>query len=145
MMVASPGWTPLRSLMPWLPLPPYLVDRDQLQQARDELRNAGFELAEVDCSGTDSDRGLLEVIGAALNFPDYYRPNWDAFDDCVGDLMREEATPTALLLADADQVLRSSPYDFVRATHLLSSVVEAVERDHGKFRLEVLLLGSWRF
>lgn len=142
--MASPGWTPLMSLLPWLPLPPYLVDGGHLQQARDELRKAGFGLAEVDSSDTDSERGLLEHIGGVLNFPDYYRPNWDAFEDCVGDLMREESTSTALLLANADQFLRTNPYDFVRSMHLLYSVVEVVARDRGEFRLEVLVFGSWR-
>jgi hypothetical protein len=144
MTTQKPNWTPLRSLLPWLPLPPYLLDQQVLAQVRADLRAAGFEIAEADASGVRDERDLLAVIGSALNFPEYYRPNWDAFDDCVGDMMREQAAPTALLVTGTDSLLASSPYDFARAVHLLCSVTEAVERDSGVFRLEVLFLGRWR-
>lgn len=29
---------------------------------------------------------LLEALGTALRFPDYYGTNWDAFEECVRDL-----------------------------------------------------------
>lgn len=89
------------------------------------------------------ERNLLELLGATLNFPGYYRPNWDAFDDCVGDMMREDAFPTAVLLSNADEFLRARPQDFVRAIHLLYTASEAVELNHGIFRLEFVLFGSW--
>ena len=144
MTTRMPGWTPLRSLVPWLPLPPYLFDEEQLPNIRHELREVGFEVAEVDASSIRNERDLLAALGSALNFPDYYRPNWDAFDDCVGDLMRDESAPVALVVVGAHALLAASPYDFVRALHLLYTVVEAVERDAGAFRLEVLLPGDWK-
>jgi RNAse (barnase) inhibitor barstar len=143
MTTPGPGWLPLRRLLSWLPLPPYLLDEQVLASARDELRAVGFEIAEVDASEVRDERDLLTLIGAVLNFPDYYRPNWDALDDCIGDLMREGAPPTAVLVTGAEHLLTASPYDFVRAVHMLYTVVEAIERDAGAFRLEVLFLGRW--
>jgi hypothetical protein len=143
MTASKPGWTPLGRLLSWLPLPPYLLEEQMLTSARDELRGVGFEVAEVDASEARDERDLLTLVGGALNFPDYFSPNWDAFDDCVGDMMREGAAPTALLISGADRLLATSPYEFVRTVHLLYTVVEAIERDAGVFRLEVLLLGRW--
>jgi RNAse (barnase) inhibitor barstar len=108
-----------------------------------ELRSAGFEIGEADASTVQDERGLLLLLGAALGFPDYYRPNWDAFDDCVGDLMRESAAPTALLITSADHLLAANVHAFVRVVHLLTSVVETTERDGGHFRLEVFFIGEW--
>ncbi len=144
MTTRMPGWTPLRSLVPWLPLPPYLFDEEQLPKLRHELRAAGFEVAEVDARSINNERELLAALGSALNFPDYYRPNWDAFDDCIGDLMRDESAAVALVVVGAPTLLAASPYEFVRALHLLNVVVEAIERDAGAFRLEVLLPGNWK-
>ena len=137
------GWTPLRTMLERLPLTPYLVNQQMLAQARSELRSVGFEIAEVDASTARDERDLLESLGGVLGFPDYFRPNWDAFDDCLGDMMREEAAPTALLVVGADALLATNPHDFARTVHLLCSVVEAIERDSGAFRLEVLFLGRW--
>jgi hypothetical protein len=36
--------------------------------------------------GTDDKELLLRLIAAALNFPGYFGFNWDALDECLGDL-----------------------------------------------------------
>ncbi len=138
------SWTPIRQLLPWLPLPPYMVDSADLARLRSELHTAGFELAEADAPIVGFERDLLQVIGGALAFPEYFRPNWDAFDDCVGDLVRQSAPPTALLIEGADRFLKASPHAFLRSAHLLIEVVSAVERERGEFRLEVFFVGSWQ-
>lgn len=138
------GWAPIRQALPWLPLPPYMVDLADAARLRSELRAAGFEVAQADASVATNERDLLLVIGGALGFPEYYRPNWDAFDDCVGDLMREPAPSTALLVEGADRLLRTSPQVFVRSAVLLSEVVGAIERERGEFRLETFFVGSWQ-
>lgn len=124
-------------------MPPYLVGTEDAERLRSELRAVGFELAEADSSAAGTERDLLLSIGGALGFPEYYRPNWDAFDDCLGDLMREPAAPTALLVAGADRLLNADVHAFVRSVLLLSEAVGAVERERGDFRLEVFFVGSW--
>lgn len=37
-------------------------------------------------SGIRSKKELLRLLGASLNFPDYYGVNWDAFEECIRDL-----------------------------------------------------------
>lgn len=130
-------WIPLRSIAPWLPQQPYLVDPSDLTRLRSVLRAAGFALAETDVDGAADERAFLGLLGGALGFPDYYRPNWDGFDDCVGDLMRDSAEPIAVLIENSDEMLRANQHAFVRSVHLLQDVVESVSQDHGCFRLEV--------
>ena len=144
MTIRNPGFTPLEQLLPYLPLVPYLLGNQHLDQVRREIRGVGFEVAEVDASGVRDERDLMTILGSALNFPDYYRPNWDAFDDCIGDMMREDSAPIALLVIDADRLLAESPYDFVRGVHMLYRVVDSVAHDPGRFRLEVLFFGQWK-
>jgi hypothetical protein len=134
----------MRLLLPWLPQPPYLIEQGEGFRLRADVRAAGFEVAQADASEARSERDLLEAIGGGLGFPDYFRPNWDAFDDCLGDLMREPAPPTVILIEESDHLLRVDPHAFVRAAHLLSDVVTVVERERGDFRLEVFFLGTWQ-
>lgn len=46
------------------------------------LRGATFDAAEIDLQGGDA----LRAIAAALRFPDWFGNNWDALEDCLGDL-----------------------------------------------------------
>jgi hypothetical protein len=60
--------------------------------------------------------------------PDYHGANWATFEDCIGDMVREQAGATALLLVGVDGLLRSNLHAFVRSVHLLLDVVADVER-----------------
>lgn len=143
MTTMSPGWIPLRRLLPWLPLPPYLVQREDAVRLRAELRAAGFDIADVDASEVASESDLLRGLGAALAFPDYYGGNWDAFHDCIGDLTGEAEAPLAVVVHAVDRLAREDPHAFVRSVHLLELEVEAVARDQDGRRLEVLYVGAW--
>lgn len=51
---------------------------------------------------TDKQR-LLTAIGHALDFPDYYGANWDALEECLGDLSWR-AGPVWLVIQHADAI-----------------------------------------
>ena len=44
---------------------------------------------------------LLKNIAAALNFPDWFGGNWDALEDCLGDLSWSKAAGHVLLFEQA--------------------------------------------
>jgi RNAse (barnase) inhibitor barstar len=44
---------------------------------------------------------LLKNIAAALDFPDWFGANWDALEDCLGDLSWSPAAAHILLFSDA--------------------------------------------
>lgn len=78
------SWISLRGLHPTLTVPPYFVSPRDVVDLRSALRDAGFNVFDADAASCTDERGLLTALGDALGFPDYYAPNWDAFDNCVG-------------------------------------------------------------
>jgi len=137
-------WIPVREAIPWLPLPPYLVDSDDQWLLRDRLRDLGFQVFEADVAACTDERCVLVALGDALGFPDYYGANWAAFEDCVGDMVREGAGTIALLVNGCDTLHDSDLRAFVRSVHLLSDVVAEVERVRSRaFQLEFFFLGEW--
>jgi hypothetical protein len=141
--MATP-WKPVRDIAPWLPQPPYLVEKQDLSRLRSALRDLGFKVFEADADRCTDERSLLAALGSALPFPDYYGANWAAFDDCIGDMLREEMGATAVIVVGADSLLKASLHAFVRAVHLLSDVVLDVERaGSGGFQLEIFFVGDF--
>jgi RNAse (barnase) inhibitor barstar len=43
-------------------------------------------IVEIDVSDVKSREELQELLYSALNLPEYYGHNWDAFDECIRDL-----------------------------------------------------------
>ncbi|WP_413249964.1 barstar family protein [Sinomonas flava] len=74
-----------------------------------------------------SKRDVLVAFGEALGFPAYYRPNLDAFNDCLQDLASElandEGRPVALEW-HVHPAFRELPA-FVAMREILADAVEA--------------------
>src|SRR5262245_37794893 len=51
---------------------------------------------------------FFDEAAAALQFPDYFGENWDAFHDCVDDLAWLHADAVVLGLLDADRLLAAA-------------------------------------
>ncbi|HNQ05399.1 MAG TPA: barstar family protein [Thiobacillaceae bacterium] len=47
---------------------------------------------------------LLTALGLALEFPEYYAPNWDALEECLQD-MSWRSGPITLRIRHADRLL----------------------------------------
>ena len=136
-------WIAVRQSLPWLTTPPYLVDVSELPRLRSDLRAAGFHVFDAFAAESTTERSLLLALGDALAFPDYYGANWAAFEDCVSDLVRESAGPTAVVIVGSDALMRADLHAFVRSVHLLLDVVSEVERIGGDFQFEVFFGGSF--
>lgn len=136
-------WISLRTVHHVLTEPPYFVDRRDAVEVRQSLRDSGFNVFDADVVLSTDERGVLRALGDALGFPDYYAPNWDAFDDCVGDMLREGAGRVAVVVSGLDTLLWHDLRAFVRTLHLLLDVVTDVERTAGALQLEFVFVGDF--
>ncbi|NKY56813.1 barstar family protein [Nocardia flavorosea] len=71
----------------------------------------GFRVRELRGSRMRTVAGLYDEFAAALQFPYYFRPNKDSFDECLLDIddTLGEATGYVLAIRDADQLLAQAP------------------------------------
>jgi hypothetical protein len=70
-----------------------------------------------------SKKDLLEAIAAGLHFPDYLGHNWDALEECPGDLSWIQDSEVVI---DHNQMLRLAPGD--RDVYL--DILINAKRDH---------------
>jgi len=54
-------------------------------------------------------RGLLEGVSQTLEFPGYWRPNWDSFEECLLDLAWLPSGPRVLVLTDSNTFAERDP------------------------------------
>jgi hypothetical protein len=77
---------------------------------------------------------FLNAIARALQFPDYFGHNWDAFYDCLLDLKHGDGAGTLLVLREASGFARAEPEEFAAATATLEDAA-----DYWKAENKVLL------
>lgn len=58
----------------------------QAVEVEDAVRGTRLDLARVDLGGADAKEALLERLALGLGFPAWFGGNWDALEDCLGDL-----------------------------------------------------------
>lgn len=58
----------------------------QSAEIADAVRGTRLDLAFVDLKGADGKEALIGRLAPALGFPEWFGGNWDALEDCLGDL-----------------------------------------------------------
>ena len=66
---------------------------------------------------------FLNALAKALQFPEYFGHNWDAFYDCLLDL-EPGSGGTLLLLRDASGFARADPEEFAAAVATLADAAD---------------------
>ena len=66
---------------------------------------------------------FLNTLAKALQFPDYFGHNWDAFYDCLLGLEHGE-DGTVLVLREASGFARAEPEDFAAAVDALADAAD---------------------
>ena len=98
--------------------------------ARDTLgaldRPGGAAVRFVRGRKATADAAFFDESSAALQFPDYFGENWDAFHDCLGDLAWLHAATVVVGLLDADRLLAAGPPE--SAKHLATVLQEVAAR-----------------
>jgi len=68
-------------------------------EIEDAVRGTRLDLARVALEGIEDKEALLARLGEALGFPDWFGANWDALEDCLGDLSWRPGNGHVLLFA----------------------------------------------
>lgn len=99
-----------------------------LDLLRPFLKSGGYEIKEIRGTEIRDKESLFNEFSQALGFPSYFGRNWDAFNDCVRDLIdssvRDKA-PLAILILDADVFVARDLRSFVHTTEILSDLLHA--------------------
>jgi hypothetical protein len=68
---------------------------------REELAHQGLALAAFNGAAVSDGPALLKALGQALAFPAYYGANWDAAEECLGELGERYPQGCALFIDHA--------------------------------------------
>jgi len=72
-----------------------------------------LDVIPISLSGVAGKAALLERFAAALAFPEWFGANWDALEDCLGDLSWRRAAGR-LLVIDGFEALQQTAHDDFR-------------------------------
>ncbi|MEI6415495.1 MAG: barstar family protein [Pseudomonadota bacterium] len=102
-----------------------------------ELNDSDTQTFVLDGSKIINRDDLFQVCAQTLAFPEWFGHNWDAFEDCLGDLSWFPTKRFVLIYLDPRPLARSSPQDWTIA----SKIFETVSRNSqgSGFRLSVML------
>lgn len=85
----------------------------------------GLDVVPIALSGVRSKEALLERFAAALAFPEWFGANWDALEDCLGDLSWRAETGRLLVIEGFETLQDVAGDDF----HVLLGVLGDVAQD----------------
>jgi RNAse (barnase) inhibitor barstar len=84
----------------------------------------GWRCARISLAGCHDKEGLLARTAEALNFPDWFGKNWDAWFDCLVDLSWLPADGYVVVFEEADELRESSPEAFDTAVSILEDAAQ---------------------
>ena len=85
---------------------------------------AGLDVVPIRLAGVANKDALLERFASALEFPDWFGGNWDALEDCLGDLSWRPQGDRVLLIEGFESLALVSHDDFRVLLDLLADVAE---------------------
>lgn len=83
-----------------------------------------FRVIAVRLHAARDKNGFLNALAKALQFPDYFGHNWDAFYDCLLELKHGDGAGTLLVLRDASGFARAEPEEFAAAVDTLADAAD---------------------
>ena len=87
-------------------------------------RTAGLALWRIDIGHVHDKQDFIGLVAKALAFPDWFGGNWDAFEDCLGDLSWHAAPGYVLLLEHGKHFGAGHKQEFVTAVEVLDGVAQ---------------------
>ncbi len=93
-------------------------------QVLESVTKRSMRIAPVRLVAARDKNAFLNAIAKALQFPDYFGHNWDAFYDCLLDLKQGDGAGTLLVLREASGFARAEPEEFAAAMATLQDAAD---------------------
>jgi RNAse (barnase) inhibitor barstar len=81
----------------------------------------GYFVFRVDLAKAKDKAEMLEIIGQAMRFPEWFGHNWDALMDCLADLGWIPAEGYVVILEHCDGIHGRSEGDFVQTLQVFEN------------------------
>lgn len=114
-------------------------DADLLCAAASER---GGSAAQADLRGCYDKEMFLMRVAEALEFPDWFGRNWDAFFDCLADLSWLPAGGHLLVLLNSAEIRRDSPEAFDTAKSIMQEAAAVWQKRGQSLRVIIDLPGK---
>jgi RNAse (barnase) inhibitor barstar len=108
------------------------ADADLLCAAAGER---GYSCAQADMAGCSDRDTFLSRVAEALEFPDWFGRNWDAFFDCLTDLSWLPARGHVLILVNTGEMRRAAPEAFDTAICIMQEAAQTWQKRGGLLRV----------
>ncbi|MCL6509881.1 MAG: barstar family protein [Anaerolineae bacterium] len=92
------------------------------------LEKAGWRLFHLDGREVRDKASFLQACAAAMDFPAYFRANWDAFEECLNDLSWAPAQGYVVLFDRAGQFELSQPRAWATAMDIFQDAVTSWQK-----------------
>jgi len=93
----------------------------------------GFAYWRVDMATVQDKSGLLAALARALEFPDWFGGNWDALQDCLGDLSWRTAPGYVIVLEHCQRLAKQARQDVETALEVFDTTAEFWREQHIPF------------
>jgi RNAse (barnase) inhibitor barstar len=100
-----------------------------------DLERLGFQVFRLDGTKISDRESFHREVAEVFSFPDYYGRNWDAFDECFGEL--EMPPHVAVVWTDADRLAAGDLKTFAEAVCLFHDHYQ--ERSKSGVQLELFI------
>jgi RNAse (barnase) inhibitor barstar len=112
-------------------------------EVRERLQGHGFEIRTLEGSRALGESGFFEEAARALDLPSWFGGNWDAFNDCLSDLMEGETIRIAILWRDAHASLAADVQTVLNAVLAFEATASYPEgREEEPVQMVVFLFGE---
>ncbi len=102
-----------------------------MQTFKNNIVVNGIFLAFIDGQKSVVLNHFYDEIAKALNFPDYFRHNFDSLDECMNDLSWIEEREIRLLIFNYEDLLFEEKYNLEVINNIFANAVSELE-ENGK-------------
>ncbi len=96
-------------------------------------RAAGCLVLRVDLAAARDTEAMLDAVGRALRFPEWFGHNWDALTDCLLDMGWLPATGYLVILDYCDGIHGRAESDFVQLMQVFQEAANTWREDEIPF------------